>query len=225
MDWAEENTEVTACLTVTPEDANLELEALFQELPYVESSPCASQFPVQLVIPQENKFDCSRAITNLRNRNDNRFLVNANIKQHHLYTLISECVTDWELADAIEALSKLRQISAKRVLFRQGQPPGRLFLLKAGEVVMTCRLADTSVLGFRAAPGSLIGLPAIAGSQPYRMTATVTKNSDLHAISVATFREIVGSNPRLSFRVLETLTAQVRSVRMLASTALSSVAS
>ena len=140
-----------------------------------------------------------------------------------LHTLHSECNADCELADAIEALSNLRQIPAKRILFRQGQPPSRLFLLKAGEVVLTSKLADKSVLGFRAVHGSLIGLPAIAGSRPYSMTATVTKNSDLHAISISTFREIVGSNPRLSFRVLEILAAEVRSARLLVSTALSSV--
>jgi CRP-like cAMP-binding protein len=140
-----------------------------------------------------------------------------------LSTLLAECIADCELEDAIEALSSLRQIPAKRLLFRQGQPPSRLFLLKAGEVVLTSRLADKSVLGFRAVPGSLIGLPAIAGSWPYSMTATVTKNSDLHAISIHIFREIVGSNPRLSFRVSEMLAAEVRSTRLLVSTALSSV--
>jgi CRP-like cAMP-binding protein len=100
-----------------------------------------------------------------------------------------------------------------------------LFLLKAGEVVMTSRLADKSVLGFRAGHGTLIGLSAVVGNEPYSMTATVTKPSLLNAISVATFRKIVGSNPRLSFRVLEILAAEARSVRILASTALSSVGS
>jgi CRP-like cAMP-binding protein len=140
-----------------------------------------------------------------------------------LHTLHSECNADCELADAIEALSNLRRVPAKHILFRQGQPPSRLFLLKAGGVVLTSKRADKSVMGFRAGPGSLIGLPAIAGSRPYSMTAVVTKNSDLHAISISMFREIVGSNPRLSFRVLEILAAEVRSARLLVSTALSSV--
>jgi CRP-like cAMP-binding protein len=140
-----------------------------------------------------------------------------------LHTLHSECNADCELADAIEALSNLRRVPAKHILFRQGQPPSRLFLLKAGGVVLTSKRADKSVMGFRAGPGSLIGLPAIAGSRHYSMTAVVTKNSDLHAISISMFREIVGSNPRLSFRVLEILAAEVRSARLLVSTALSSV--
>ena len=55
------------------------------------------------------------------------------------------------------------------------------------------------------------------------MTATAAKNSLLHAISISAFREIVGSNPRLSLRVLEILAADVRSARLLVSTALSSV--
>ena len=143
----------------------------------------------------------------------------------HLNQLLSECIADCELAAAIEARSRLVQISNKRQLFRQGQSPERLFLLKSGEVVLTSRHDDGSVLGFRAIPGSLIGLPAVAGNQPYTMTATVTRYSELHAISIWTFREIVGTNPRLSLRVLEILAAEVRSARLLVTTALSSIAS
>jgi len=133
--------------------------------------------------------------------------------------LLSECIADCELSAAIEARSRLIRIPRKRLLFSQGQSPDRLFLLIAGEVVLTSRLGDRSVGGFRADSGSLIGLPAIAGNQPYSMTATVTKVSDLHAISISAFREIVDSNPRLSFRVLEILAAEVSSARMLVSSA------
>jgi CRP-like cAMP-binding protein len=137
---------------------------------------------------------------------------------------LSECVADCELAAAIEARSTLLRIETRRTLFRQGHEPSRLFLLSAGEVVLTTKQSNGSTLGFRAIPGSLIGLPAVAGNQPYSMTATVARNSELYAISVAIFRELVGRNPRLSFRVLEILAAEVRSARLLISTALSSVA-
>lgn len=136
---------------------------------------------------------------------------------------LSECVADCELAAAIEARSQLHRISNKRKLFRQGQPPDRLFLLHAGEVVLTSRLPDRSVLGFRATPGSLIGLQAIAGNQSYSMTATVRKYSELYSISLWTFREIVGKNPRLSFRVLEILAAEVKSARVQVANALTIV--
>jgi CRP-like cAMP-binding protein len=74
--------------------------------------------------------------------------------------LLSECVADCELAAAIEARSRVVQVSSKRVLFRQDHPPSQLYLLQTGEVILTSRLADKSVMGFRAVPGSLIGLPA-----------------------------------------------------------------
>lgn len=136
-----------------------------------------------------------------------------------LFPVLSECVADIELANAIEARATLMHVAPKRILFRQGQQPDKLYLLKAGEVILTSRLADKSVTGFRAAPGSLLGLPAISGGQPYTMTATVTKNSDLHAVSSGIFREIIGSNPRLSLKVLQILAAEVRSARLLISTA------
>lgn len=47
------------------------------------------------------------------------------------------------------------------------------------------------------------------------MTATVTKNSDLYSISTRIFREIIGSSPRLSSKVLQVLAAEVRSARLL----------
>jgi CRP-like cAMP-binding protein len=56
------------------------------------------------------------------------------------------------------------------------------------------------------------------------MTATATRDSELHAISAVAFREIIGSNPRLSFRVLEILAAEVGSARLLLSTVLSGLA-
>jgi CRP-like cAMP-binding protein len=140
-----------------------------------------------------------------------------------LNQLLSECVADCELAAAIEASSKLHRISNKRHLFRQGQPADRLFLLHAGEIVLTSRLPDHKVLGFRVAPGSLIGLRAIAGGQPHSMTATVRKYSEMYSISLWTFRELVGKNPRLSFRVQEILAAEARSARLQVSNALSMV--
>lgn len=135
--------------------------------------------------------------------------------------LYSESVADCELASAIEACSQLQRFTKGRVLFRQGQAPDRLYLLEAGEVVLTCRLANKSVGGYRAIPGSLLGLPAIAGSQPYSMSAMVTRNSTFHVISLASFRQIVGSNPRLSFRALEILAAEVTAARWLICRALS----
>jgi CRP-like cAMP-binding protein len=84
-------------------------------------------------------------------------------------------------------------------------------------------MPDNSVLGFRALPGSLLGLPAIAGTLPYTMSASVRRYSELYSISLTTFREIVGKNPRLSSRVLEILAAEVRSARLQVSRALSTV--
>jgi hypothetical protein len=98
-------------------------------------------------------------------------------------------------------------------------PTDRRFFLKTGEVILTSRLANASVLGFRGAPGFVVGLPAVAGNQPYSITRTATKRSELHAISVGVFRDIVRSNPRLSFRVLGILAGEVRSARLLSARA------
>ena len=138
--------------------------------------------------------------------------------------LISVTLPDATSTDTIdESRSQLTKISNKRRLFRQGQTADKLFLLHAGEVVLTSKQPNGSVIGFRAVPGSLIGLPAIAGNQPYSMSATVRRYSEIYSISLGTFREIVGKNPRLSFRVQEILAAEVKSARLQVSNALSTV--
>jgi len=55
------------------------------------------------------------------------------------------------------------------------------------------------------------------------MTATVRKCAELYSISLGTFREIVGKNPRLAFRVLEILEAEVKSARVQVANALTTV--
>lgn len=113
----------------------------------------------------------------------------------------TEYLDHCEFTAAIEARSALLRIAHRRKLFEQGQRPNRLFLLRTGEVTLTFRQADGSVSGFRAVPGAFIGLVALASDQPYSMTATASRDSELHAISKEVFREIMDRNPRLSSTV------------------------
>jgi len=125
----------------------------------------------------------------------------------------SERVDDCELAAAVEARSTLLKIGNRRKLFRQGQAAERIFLLRKGEVVLTLKLSDGSVLGFKVLPGTFVGLVAVAGNQPYSMTATVAAESELHAISKTAFQDVVGQNARLSSRVQQLLD-EAKSVRL-----------
>lgn len=127
----------------------------------------------------------------------------------------SAFVADQELLSALEKRSVFIPCPEDRVLFCQGEPPAGLYVLHAGtgSLSMTTahgdRVVDTPV-----ASGTLLGLPAVIGNQPYSLTAVVHKGSDVRYISREDFSQLMLSEPSLSLQVLRVLAAEVRTARM-----------
>jgi CRP-like cAMP-binding protein len=66
------------------------------------------------------------------------------------------------------------------------------------------------VMGFRATEGSLIGLPATFGIEPYSMTAEVLAGSELEKMDRDHFWQMLIKKPALSLDVLRILAAETR---------------
>ena len=66
-------------------------------------------------------------------------------------------------------------------------------------------MAGDAIWRVRATNGCLVGLPAIVGNEPYSMTATVVRDSQICKISRADFHQLTQQNPRLCFRHEATL--------------------
>jgi CRP-like cAMP-binding protein len=64
----------------------------------------------------------------------------------------------------------------------------------------------------RVGPGSLIGLPAIVGNQPYSLTAAPCVGADIREISRSDFQELM-QNPTLAIKALQILAAEVSLAR------------
>ncbi|HVC46559.1 MAG TPA: cyclic nucleotide-binding domain-containing protein [Terracidiphilus sp.] len=121
---------------------------------------------------------------------------------------------DRELMEALELHSTPLDCETPCVLFTQGEPPSGLYVLKAGTVV----LAMTSPQGreiFRIPvdAGSVLGLPALIGNQPYSLTATAARGARLCFISIEDFSRIMVERPTLSLSILRVLAAEVRTAR------------
>ncbi len=65
----------------------------------------------------------------------------------------------------------------------------------------------------RAGAGSLIGLPAVIGNQPYSLTAMAGVDAEIRQLTSEDFNSLVESHPGLCVDVLKILASETRSVR------------
>ena len=101
-----------------------------------------------------------------------------------------------------------------RILFRQGETPSGLYVLRAGSVILDM-VSHTGepLLDLSVPVGALLGLPGFIANQPYSLTAKATKGTELGLVSREDFSALMLSNPALSLKVLSVLAAEVRSAR------------
>ena len=62
-------------------------------------------------------------------------------------------------------------------------------------------------------PGSLLGLPALIGNEPYTLTATAEENAELGFVRREDFNSLMLTDPSMAGRVLRVLAAEVRAAR------------
>ncbi len=123
-------------------------------------------------------------------------------------------VANRRLIEALERCSRPILCGDDCILFRQGDTPRGIYLLRRGEATLTMMSNKGEVLlQLRATAGSLLGLPGVIGHEPYTLTARVRRSSEVSFISKAAFDELLRSDPQLSLGVCEVLAAEVRSAR------------
>lgn len=122
-----------------------------------------------------------------------------------------ECILDRGLAKKIIERSE-EVITQDGILFRQGQRGDCLYFVKWGEVALTM-LAGNKEIRIRAGKGSLLGLPAVFGNQPYTMTAKATWDAEIFKLNSDAFRELLNEEPRMKEIVLQVLAGEVRAIR------------
>ena len=89
-------------------------------------------------------------------------------------------IADRELVEALEKQSTRVICQQDRVLFTQGESPKGLYILKSGgaRLSMTSPTGDM-IMSIPVSPGSLLGLPALVGNQPYSLTAKALKGGGI----------------------------------------------
>jgi CRP-like cAMP-binding protein len=101
-----------------------------------------------------------------------------------------------------------------RVLFHQGEAPGGLYILRTGEAHLTLNAPSGEiVLCIQPSVGSLLGLPALVGHEPYSMTAKALKGSEFGLVAHEDFDDLMQTVPSMPLRILHVLASEVRAAR------------
>jgi len=126
----------------------------------------------------------------------------------------SAFVADPDLILDLEKQSSPIFCDEDRSLFRIGDDSTGLYILKSGAVTLTLSSATGKELAsIQAAAGSLLGLPALVGDQPYTLTAIAHPGARLSYLTRDNFNDLVRNDALLFQRVLEVLAAEIRAAR------------
>lgn len=126
----------------------------------------------------------------------------------------SAFIADRELIEALEKLSAPIVCEEDRILFKQGESPNGLFILRAGSATLTMQSpAGDEVMCVSTSAGSLLGLPGLIGNEPYTLTAKAVQGAELSFVTREEFSRLMLTEPSLSLRVLRVLAAEVRTAR------------
>jgi len=97
---------------------------------------------------------------------------------------------DRTLIEALEKLSQPVACPEGRTLFIQGEVASGLYILEQGEAALVLKSpAGRAVMCLHAGSGSLLGLPGVVGSEPYTMTAMVSKGSEVGFVTRGDFEK------------------------------------
>jgi CRP/FNR family transcriptional regulator, cyclic AMP receptor protein len=100
------------------------------------------------------------------------------------------------------------------VLFRQGDAPVGLYILKSGAATLSMSSqVGKELISSHAVSGSLLGLPGLIGNEPYSLTAIAHAGAQVGFIDRAAFTSLMGTDSMLAFKVLQVLAAEVRTAR------------
>ena len=125
----------------------------------------------------------------------------------------SSFVADPKLFQELKSRAKAITLGPDRILFRQGDAPTGVYLLRKGTARLTSRSDGEEIFDVKVGAGSLLGLPAVIGMKPYSLTAEVLEGAELSMLTCEDCVNLMQMEPSMPFRLLQVLAAEVRFAR------------
>jgi CRP-like cAMP-binding protein len=124
-------------------------------------------------------------------------------------------IADSKLTQALQKRSIPLPCLKGRMLFRQGETPKGLYMLKNGKASLQMNGENgAEVLHLTVGPGSILGIPAVVTEEPHSLSAMACARAQVDFIGLSDFEDLMKTEPSLFPLVLSVLAAEVRSARL-----------
>ena len=127
--------------------------------------------------------------------------------------LSSAFVADPGLLEELEKRSQPIALGTNRILFREGDQPTGVYIVRKGAALLTSGSNGETVLSVEAGAGSLLGIAAVIASKAYSLTAEALDGAELSLMSPEDFVGLMQTEPNFAFQVLKVLAEEVRFAR------------
>lgn len=104
----------------------------------------------------------------------------------------------------------LRSCPQGTILFEDGQPGDRMFVIQTGRVQIVKRIGDVRFPFASLGPGDCVGEMSLLDGQPRSADAIVTEDATLVEIERATFEQLVRDNGEVAVRIMRKLSERLR---------------
>lgn len=112
----------------------------------------------------------------------------------------------------LENLEVRRQIPAGTVLFREGQQPDGVYVVREGLVDLLYSSKSGAVRPLGAAvEGQILGLSGVLSGKPFDCTATARSLCTVGFVEKQAFLGLLDNNPALWFPVVQTISSDINS--------------
>lgn len=103
-------------------------------------------------------------------------------------------------------------VEARQVVFREGDPGDRMFILLEGAVELVKSVDKaTAVLKTVDQPNDFFGEMALIDGRPRSATAVAARRSRLAAVDAAAFESMILSNGKFALKIIKVLSERIRS--------------
>lgn len=112
------------------------------------------------------------------------------------------------------ALAKFsREFAPGAVLFREGEVGAEMYVIQAGHVQITKRVANGDKVLATLGPGEFLGEMALLNSKPRTATARVTGGEPARVLSIDSkrFEQMIANNREITLRLIKKLSARLES--------------
>jgi CRP-like cAMP-binding protein len=106
-------------------------------------------------------------------------------------------------------------VDPKKLIFKEGQNAGKLYLIKSGEILCLKSSKDRLIPVFKAGPQDIIGENAMIHNSQYTYSAIATERTQLIEISAVTFGQILKEAPQWLIDLTNTMISRFQSTATL----------